>query len=268
MGEPIISSRYWKIDVFRVTEKQYEGIVLFLPFPIPMLQSDVVHRYTIVSYDQADLVDEVKSGLYREKSFNHTHHSSYLNLELQIGKYQLRIDGKDDQVIILADPELLNTCISLLKNEDKCLVIVGCKFAGVMEEPDICRTDFSFDGGAMFYLPARPHGATSLTRMEMTKNVGRYIQFQTPIEIYQLPSGEHRLNVSTSYSYFEGESSAAFNCQKNELLSIVINPTRNISSPKVQWSFDYKREITEIFLDRKIVLYAESMWLVDSGVDN
>jgi hypothetical protein len=140
----------------------------------------------------------------------------------------------------------------------------------MLEEPDICRTNLSFDGGATFYLPSRPYTneEPAKTPEKMVKSAGRFIPFLTPVEIYQVPSGEHALEVSSAYPSFTGGSSTVFRCVHNEIISVFIKPSRtytstDISSLPIQWTFDFKQEVPETFFDRKIVLYTEGKWLIE-----
>jgi len=271
LGEPAVTSDYWKLDLFRSEANSQIEIPIGL-VPVGLFRDDI-YRYTLVAYDNINIAIAIDSGLYRLSSgWRPPLENYYLDLELFVGKYQLRIDENDDQVIILADPDLLNTYINLLKNDNKCLVVLGCNFdvMSMLEEPEICRADLSFDGGATFYLPSRPYTneETAITPEKMVKSAGQMITFRTPIVIHQVSSGEHTLEVSTAYPYLKGGSSTAFSCQQNEIISVIIKPigtytSTDVSSLIIQWTFDFKKEISETFLDRKIVLYTEGKWLVD-----
>lgn len=271
LGKPAVTSDYWKLDLFRSEGSSQIEVPIGL-VPVGLFWDDI-YRYTLIAFDSSDIVIAIDSGFYRLSSgWRQPLEKSYLDLELYVGKYQLRIDEKDDQVIILADPDLLNTYIRRLKNDNNCRVVLGCKFEGLnmLEKPDICRTDLSFDGGATFYLPSGPYmnEETAINSEKMVKSAGRLIQFRTPIEIYQLPSGEHTLEVSVTHPYYKGGSSTVFSCQQKEIVSVVITPNRSLSSNDVQWNFDFKQDISETFFDRKIVLYTEGKWLVDPGAHN
>ena len=271
LGKPAITSDYWKLDLFRSEASSQIEVPIGL-VPVGLLWDDI-YRYTLVAYDSSNIVIAIDSGFYRLSSgWRQPLEKSYLDLELYVGKYQLRIDEKDDQAIILADPDVLNRYLRLLKNENNCLVVLGCKFEGMnmLEEPDICRTDLSFDDGATLYLPSRPYmnEEMAINSDKMVKSAGRLIQFRTPIEIYQVPSGEHKLEVSAAHPYYKGGNSTVFSCQQNEFISVVITPNRSLSSNDVQWNFDFKHGISETFFDRKVVLYTEGRWLVDPSVNN
>jgi hypothetical protein len=264
-GKPAVTSDYLKLDIFRSeASSQIEIPIVLLPAG---LLWDNIYRYTLVAYDDSNIVIAIDSGLYRSSGWRQPLERSYLDLKLYVGKYQLRIDEKDDQVIILADPELLNTYINLPQKGNKCLIVLGCQFEGMnmLEQPDICRTDLSFDGGATFYLPSRPYTneETAITPEKMIKSAGQNIPFRTPIAVFQIPSGEHTLDVSTAYPPFKGGHSTAFSCQQNKITSVVIKPIKSLSSTHVQWVFDFKQEVPETFFDRKIVLYTEGKWLVE-----
>jgi len=276
LGKPVVTSDYWKLDLFRSDSSSQIEVPIGL-VPVGLFWDDI-YRYTLVAYDNNNIVIAIDSGLYRLSSgWRPPLESSYLDLELFVGKYQLRIDEKDDQVIILAGPDLLNTYLRLLKKDNKCLVVLGCEFEGMLmlEKPDICRAELSFDDGATFYLPSRPYmnEKTSTTPETMVESAGQMIPFQTPIEIHQVSSGEHTLEVSTAYPSFKGGSSTAFSCQHNEIINVVIKPSRtytstDVSSLVIHWTFDFKQEVSETFFDRKIVLYAGGKWLIDPIVPN
>ena len=275
LGKPAVTSDYWKLDLFRSDASSQIEVPIGL-VPVGLLWDDI-YRYTLVAYDNNNIVIAIDSGLYRSSGWRQPLERSYLDLELYVGKYQLRIDEKDGQVIILADPDLLTTYLKLLKKHNKCLFVLGCKFEGMLmlEEPDICRTNLSFDGGATFYLPSRPYmyGDTFTTPKKMDKNAGQLSPFRTPIEIYQVPPGEHKLEVSSAYHYLKGGSSVVFSCQQNKIVSVVIKPSRtytntDISSVIIHWTFDFKQGVPETFFDRKIVLYAEGKWLIDPIAPN
>ncbi len=276
LGKPVVTSDYWKLDLFRSDAGSQIEVPIGL-VPVGLFWDDI-YRYTLVAYDNNNIVIAIDSGLYRLSSgWRSPLESSYLDLELFVGKYQIRIDENDGQVVILADPDLLTTYLKLLKKDDKCLLVLGCKFEGMLmlEEPDICKTNLSFDGGATFSLPSRPYmnEDTSKTPETMVKSAGRFIPFLTPVEIYQVPSGEHTLEVSSAYPSFKGGSSTVFRCVQNEMISVFIKPSRtytstDISSLMIQWTFDFEQEGPETFFDRKIVLYTEGKWLVDPDTHN
>ena len=63
LGNPLITSRYWGVELFRDASSQTEiPTALFIPFA--MIKDDI-YRYTLVSYDNDRIAESATTGIHR-----------------------------------------------------------------------------------------------------------------------------------------------------------------------------------------------------------
>lgn len=84
LGEPFASSYYWNLDLFRQSDKQHE-ISYFFFFPA-WYSYNTIYRYTLVIYDEKDVVSDIDTGLLRSGGLYRLG-SDYLSIDLRSGNY-------------------------------------------------------------------------------------------------------------------------------------------------------------------------------------
>ena len=84
LGEPFASSYYWTLDLFRQSDKQHvTGFFFFFPV---WYNYNTIYRYTLVIYDEKDVVSDIDTGLLRSGGLYRLG-NDYLSIDLHSGNY-------------------------------------------------------------------------------------------------------------------------------------------------------------------------------------
>jgi hypothetical protein len=238
MGEPLISSRFWGIDVFRDSKIRPEEGFVFFPFIPLVLGFDTFRRDTLVTYNSDEIVEYVDSEVYK-KSNDET-------IRVDAGAFTLVIDDYDHQFVVADSNEIVKK-ENHMYGSNLCIVILGCDLEQDEPNPNICRTKLSFDDGEKFYFPSNPRQSRPLVKGS-------------------LPGGRHTLDISSEV--FDKASSVSFDCQEDKTLYITINPIARtveklFSKEEIQWTFAISDEPSDIFIGHPFLIFVDGKWITD-----
>jgi len=123
LGDPIIESNYWGLEVYRDSATQ-SVIPLFFIFPVGYYW-DTIHRYTFVTYDENESLSKISTCLYNEEVFAGSLPEDNI-CRLESGTYTFYISvEKESDGVILYSPVSLKSYANSLKKEEMCSLFVA-----------------------------------------------------------------------------------------------------------------------------------------------
>lgn len=275
-GEPVITSRYWGMDLYRDASSQTE-VLLTVVIPSGWITDDI-YRYTLVAYGEGGVVQSTATGLHRKPSSWRTASPveyDHLTLSLRAGDITFVTEWDDRYETLLATPARRDEYLALARSSPRCTVVIGC---GTLE----CSKNLRVDDGPTLPLPCRlktrnfDAGALELLRQ------GREEEYENsyPLTTYEtvaalsLAPGSHKLKAwggsghqGNRWARFSGEATTTFTCRAGEILYLVIDVSAKEydwwGAQGVEWRVDVQERMPEIFLDRHLVLYRGDQWLVE-----
>lgn len=142
LGAPWLSSRFWQVDVHRISQAQLTPGAYFVFFiPVPGVWKVNWDGYVLTTYDEVNRVTAFASG-DDEESF--TRHEPCLQAADMIlsnnwNKYMHNTRGASEQeLVLLAGGHRLASFLELQRQTDACTVIVACEKADC---PDQIKID-------------------------------------------------------------------------------------------------------------------------------
>jgi hypothetical protein len=275
LGKPLITSRYWGVEVFRDASSQIE-IPIAIIVPFGMVKDDV-YRYTLVSYDKDQIAKYTVSGIHRRPSrWRMTHPIEYenLTLHLQTGDFTFVIEWEDRHETLLVAPARRDVYLERARLSSQCTAVIGC---GTRECSDTLRVDEE----PSLPLPYRPRVRNAdqeawkllrLGNLEEFKRKAPMLQYDT-VAALSLAPGNHTLKASGGRwqrgelgGLLSGEQSITFSCREGEILYVVIDVSAKEYSwwgaKGIEWKIDLQKDMPEFFADRHLVLYRGDQWLV------
>lgn len=286
LGRPLISSRYWGVELYRDTSSQSE-IPLAIVIPVGCA-TDTIYRYTLVAYDTNGVATSTATGIHRRPTaFRIAMPITYDHLTTQIesGDFTFVNDWDDRQETLLVNPARRDAYLERIRNPERCTVVIGC---GTGESSDRLQVD----GGPTLPLPCRlrvqnfDQAAIDLYRQgrmaEYEKNYP--IVNHDTLAVLSLVPGSHTLKAwggrwehGVNRGRFSGEQSLQFDCQAGETLYIVIDVSVKgydkdwfwgLAPVGVEWKINQYKDMPPFFADRPLLLYRGDKWFVSPEPGN
>lgn len=182
VGQPILSSEYWRFDVFRIADWN-RGVLFLGYFPIPMWEKN--EGFVLVTYGDDGRVLEVASG-HRAKGFWVT---SSANPETSIELGDLQLWTADDQLYVAANPKLRDAYLDRSVSEGSCRVVLGSE-----------RREY----------PVRVHVDDASTVRDAGTVIGA--RPSQPLTVLTLRAGTHRIDAVPIVGRDSIPESFQFNC--------------------------------------------------------
>jgi hypothetical protein len=250
LGNPLVASRYWGVELFRDASSQTEiPTALFIPFA--MIKDDI-YRYTLVSYDKDRVAESATTGIHRRPPnwrMVSPIHNDYLTLDLHTGNFTFVVEWEDrQQETLFVTPIRRDAYLERARFSSHCTALIGC---GTHE----CSDELWLDGGPSLPLPCRLKQYDSVAALN-------------------LAPGNHTLKASGGHwqhgkvaGLLSGEQSIHFSCRKGEIVYLAIDVSVQEYSwwgaKGVEWKINLQKDMPEIFVDRHLLLYRGDKWFVD-----
>lgn len=251
LGVPLLADELSGAEVFRITGKQRQMALYFVPYPIPMpMPSEKQEGYTLVTYDDLGQVVGVDAGLAKSNEFGPTG-----NLVLRTGDYEF-LHSKHDRLVV--DPQRYLRDRVPRTDATACTLLVGCS-QGCDDVPPgdaacgVCWTRLQVDDGAVQDLPlidwimwsVGPADEDSRsTRESACRDMGGKILYEscTLWRRYLVPlrlaPGRHALRATSPT--LRGEVSGQFDCEPGEFVFAML-------AGEVTESYSLSRQLKERF---------------------
>ena len=271
LGMPILSSPYWRFDLYRTDTEQSDVVLAVTPLPIPFARiKDQLHRYTLVAYDTNGLVSAVSTGLFRKPAaWRNTSpiQSDYPSLHLRSADILIFVDpeGARDLNLLVA-PAGRDAFFKRALTSNNCLVVLGCGDRG-------CGDQLTVDAESARRLPLRNAHTYWLRNDERSYwlrdlepySVNVMIPWLESLVAINLTPGDHVLELSAKY--LGGRHALKFACHAGDVSFLVVNATDNGSFMKhalVDWVVKRAEVMPEQFARRPLVLVDDGKWYADA----
>lgn len=216
LGDPLLQSRYWSLDVFQTEDlqKELEFFLFFTP-PIPMgVFTTKVSGYVLVTYDNKGLVSNVVSGTATKTMGKQD------GLMLKAGDLNFVIeefDGHGPQLIVQS--ARLQDYFALQHDIPECILVLACELPKTSGDwfDMACPDRVIIDAGEVLDPQSLFTACEPDTCPETAVTWGGAYYMHVPL-LYPvaLSSGRHQLELSSSI--FKGRDISAFECDSGQVL--------------------------------------------------
>ncbi len=276
LGDPLLASRYWGVELYRQAASQTETpMALFIP--VGKIKDDI-YRYTLVSYDKDRLAHSAAAGIWRRPSAWRTASPieyNYLSIQLQASDVTFVAEWEDRHETLLVSPARRDAYLEEARSSSQSTVVIGC---GTRE----CSDSLTIDGGPSLPLPCRlkvtniDQNALDLLYQGKQKEYERLYpttQYDA-VAALRLPPGSHTLEASGGHwnrgqlaGRLSGGASLQVSCRPGEILYVVIDvfPKQETErgAKDFQWKIDSRTDMPPFFKDRPLAIYRGGKWLAD-----
>lgn len=251
LGEPLLADERASAEVFRVTGKQRQMAVFFVPYPIPMpAPSAKQEGYTLVTYDDTGVLLAVDGALTTSAGFEPTAH-----LVLWASDHEF-VHGRADRLLVRQERFLRDRAASA--DAASCTLLVGCEQRCADVPPGgvgcgVCWTRLQVDDGAVQDLPlidwitwsvgAADEGSRS-TREAACRDMGGNVLYENCslwrryLVPLRLAPGPHALRATSPT--LRGEVSGRFDCEPGEFVFALL-------AGEVTETYSLSRQVKERF---------------------
>jgi hypothetical protein len=275
LGNPLITSRYWGVEIFRQASSQIE-IPIAVVIPFAMFKDDI-YRYTLVSYDNEQIAKWAASGIHRRPTWwRPPLEFQNVTLDLHAGDFAFVAELFDGYETLLVTPARRDAYLERARLSSQCTVVIGC---GTAE----CSNKLRVDDGPTLPVPYRlkvqnffDANALALLSQDKQEEYEKAYPGKTydTVAALTLAPGSHTLTAWGGYwqrgklgGLLSGERSITFSCRAGEILYIVIDVSAKEYScwgaKGIEWKIDLQNEMPDFFADRPLVLYRGDQWLVN-----
>ena len=216
LGEPLLQSRYWGVDVYETEDLQKElAFFVFFTPPVPMgVFSEKIGGYVLVTYDNKGLVSKVVSGTAASDGIN-----GQDGLVLGAGDLHFVIEefGTHGPQLIVQSTRLQDY-LTLQRDSSECILVLACERPRSPERwpNEACPDRVVIDAG----VPLEPQPLFSACEQATCPDTAvqggggyRHIPLLYPVA---LSSGQHQLELSSSI--FKGRDVSTFSCVPGQVL--------------------------------------------------
>jgi hypothetical protein len=280
LGDPLITSRYWGVELFREESSQIE-VPIAVVIPFARIKDDI-YRYTLDAYDNDWIAKATASGIHRRPSafrmvspieFNN------LTLHLQSGDFTFVVEWEDRHETLLATPARRDAYLTKAQFSSQCTAVIGCG-------PGECAEKLRVDQGPTLPLPCRlrvqnfDDNALTLLRQGKQEEYEKAYPTRTydTVAALSLTPGSHVLNSwggrwkrGKLAGLFSGEQSMTFSCRAGEIVYLVIDVSAKEYSGwgarGIEWKIDLHKDMPEFFADRHLVIFRGDQWLLNPEKD-
>jgi hypothetical protein len=252
LGNPLIVSRYWGVELFREDRSQRAiDIILFIPM---MISKDDIYRYTLISYAKDQIAEAIVTGIHRSSSkWTTPLQNDHLKVHLQAGNLTFVSEYYDGYENLMVTPARRDVYLERAHFSSQCTAVIGC---GPQEE---CTNTLSVDEGPSLPLPCR-------------LGVSKKSMYDT-VAALRLAPGKH--TIKTWAGPFSREQTITFACREGEILYVVIGVDLSAEKKYSWWvggnvpmpKIDLLKDMPEFFVDRPLLLY-RGQWLMDPEPKN
>jgi hypothetical protein len=204
LGQPWVSSEYWQFELFRLSGRDVDLVVTFVPLPVPfMYTTDKEERYLLVQYDTNGKVSAFATSVSGD--FGH---------DPQVGEVIVFIGVQGQRPDVFVSPQRRDEYLATQRGGDYCSVLVSCP-------GDLC---FNYNPGLIV-----DRGES----LKLSKALlGKY--WLTPLI---LPPGRHRLEA-TATGMYKLQAETEFSCTAGDLLYVALDLKLDEAQARKQhWSF-------------------------------
>jgi hypothetical protein len=236
LGEPLLADERASAEVFRITGKQRQMAVFFVPYPIPMpAPSAKQDGYTLVTYDDEGVLFAVDGALTTSAGFEPT-----AQLVLWAGDHEF-VHGRSDRLLVRQERFLRDRAAGA--DAASCTLLVGCEqrcadaaVAGIAaDDCGVCWTRLQLDDGPVQELPLVEFvlwplgeaGSSARSAREATcVAAGGRVTFdhcaltRHQLVPLRLTPGPHSLRATSAT--LRGEVSSRFECEPGGLLFVTL----------------------------------------------
>jgi hypothetical protein len=281
LGSPIITSRYWGVEVFRDASSQVE-VPLAVIAPTGWMK-DAIFRYTLVVYDTNGVAESTATGIHRKPSGWRTASPieyGNLTLQMQAGDYTFVCEWEDRHETLLVSPARRNVYLEQARRSSQATVVIGC---GIGE----CASKLRVDNGPTLPLPCRLKAQNLDAKARALLREGKQEEYDKayPTKTYEtvaalsLAPGNHTLKAwggrwqrDKLAGLFSGEHSVTISCEAGEILYVVIDVSAKEYSwsgaNDVEWRIEQHKEMPEFFGNRQFLLYRGGQWFAQPQPTN
>lgn len=256
LGEPVIGSDFWRVEVYRADDKRTElgfAVVLILPVPVGVF-SEKRHGHVLVAYDADGRVAGVSSGFVSDGMLA-ADSAGWMTLRADTVSFVVDPVRTRSRATLLADAGRLADYLAQRRRADGCTLVAACE--GDVGCPDRLAID---DGEPLDPSPvtalcaedaACPHG----TPLAGTPIDGRHFVVVPLVLALDLAPGPHHLRWSGPRGK-EGPT-VSFDCPAGDvryaaLRNLAGGPPSIGPTPPSGWE------------DRPVALVRDGRWLVRS----
>lgn len=227
LGEPLISSRYWRFDAFRITEWNAGVVVFGGGVPVPAWGKE--DGYILVAYDEHERASEVQYGLRSSGSWIDPP-SAWRDAVVNVRDLQLRAAGR--QVFLAVPPERRDRYLGETVPGAACRVLIGALDA-------LRDARLSVDGQPGPILPET------------------LIDTLLPLT---LAPGTHALEISGPAS-----TTAELQCEAGAILFVALAPTSgSFKSRSRSMALTVSPVMPDGFRDQALLIWGNGQWLVEA----
>jgi len=240
LGEPWASSEYWRFDLFRISDSNFNMVVFFIPV---WVSRDDMAGYVLVAYDEEGRVAAYDHGL-ASKGLGGFSRDTAERASLQAGDIRFGASGERGEEFLSVAAVLRDDYLRAPPPGDSCRVLIGCA-------QDWCGTRVTIDGKPHMVLPDTLTGFPSIV---------------APLE---LRPGEHRVDIEPIRRSYAFDASARFACEAGESVFALID-IRDPETPVTgfTWKRPFAASITisrdrpEAFGAQTLLIWRDGRWLV------
>ena len=210
LGEPWLTSEYWRFDLFRMMGQDVLAAFIFAPVPVPMgVFSDDVRGYVLVSYDESRHVSAYDKGITHGENLSwRTPVEGEDSILLIAGEDGFAVETGHHTPSVFIPAVRRDEYLRAHRPSDRCMVLVGCK-------QELCSNALVLDRD-----PPRPLPG-ALSRMRRTERGVEVLPTQTWLAPLTLQPGRHRLEIPPN-PHTTLEASVEFSCGAGELVYAAI----------------------------------------------
>jgi len=269
LGEPLLESNFWRVELYRADDKHVEAGVGFVIIPVlPFVTSLDVHGYVLVTYDTAGRVSQLSSGNHSEGFFA-TFAERCLTIRADELTFAIDLIRIQRGPALLADSNRLSEYLAGRSHATSCTLVVACaQDAGCPDEIAINDGE-PFDPSPTTVLCAPGTPCPKGSRMGSLVFDGKSVFTVPVLHAITVPPGQHRLLITSSV--LDGRGEASFECAAGQVLYGMVRSRVEGASfwskGKLQATADMSIVPPEAWDAHSIVLYSKGRWLVKPELD-
>jgi hypothetical protein len=233
LGTPWVTSGYWGFDLFRLSDRERELIVVFVPL---WVSSADVNLYVLVAYDASGKVAAYDKGITHGPTVSRGVTSGGNAALLQAGEIGFSVTPLMDTPSVFVAAARRDAYLADRKPASQCTVLLGCKAEWQ------CTASLRVDGGAERALP------DSLYVFSKTPGELRIESLRPWLAPIVLPAGDHEIEVFAGKKPF---AKTQLRCAAGELSYGLIDDPIQVSG-----------NMPATFREQPMLIWRGGQWLV------
>lgn len=238
LGVPLLSSDYWRFDVFRAADTYSAVLVLIIPV---WYASDDLNGYVLVDYDERGTVAAVNHGFASDGTMVDA--TAATDTSIRAGEARLWASAKQEAAFVAVGASRRDAYLGSHPPGERCRLLVGCP-------TDACPAQITLDGTALLTIP---------------DTAARLLPAVAP---FDLKPGGHRLDVVPPHWYLSFAASVELSCRAGETSYAMIDfrsdepPASSGLKRKLPVRVTASADMPAEFREHALVVYADGQWLV------